>query len=249
MGWSHVGSAMTAAFLASIVEFVEALTVILAVGGVRGWRWALAGAGAAAAVLGALVALLGPALTLMPVKALQIAVGTLLLLFGMRWLRKAILRAAGVLPLHDEAAAFAKETEAMRRAGAASAGFDAVGFFATFQITMLEGAEVVFIVIAVAAGGPGLMGPAALAALAALALVIVLGLVLHRPLALVPENTLKFVVGVLLSAFGCFWLGEGLGVAWPGDDLSVLGLLAGFALTAVACVRLCAGAARKERPA
>ncbi len=106
-----------------------------------------------------------------------------------------------------------------------------------------------FIVIAVAAGGPGLMGPAALAALAALALVIVLGLVLHRPLALVPENTLKFVVGVLLSAFGCFWLGEGLGVAWPGDDLSVLGLLAGFALTAVACVRLCAGAARKERPA
>jgi uncharacterized membrane protein len=248
-GWSHIGSAMTAAFLASIVEFVEALTVILAVGGVRGWRWALAGAGAAMAVLLILVALLGPALALMPVKVLQIAVGALLLLFGMRWLRKAILRAAGVIPLHDEAAAFAKEAEAMRKAGAAGAGFDHVGFATTFQITMLEGVEVVFIVIAVGAGGVGLMWPAAIAALAALAVVVALGLVVHRPLARVPENTLKFIVGILLTAFGSFWLGEGFGVAWPGDDWSVLGLLAGFAVTALGLVPLCARAARKGQAA
>ena len=245
-GWSHVGAAMTAAFLASIVEFVEALTVILAVGSTRGWRDALTGAGAAMAVLLALVAVLGPALALLPLHWLQIGIGTLLLLFGLRWLRKAILRAAGVIPLHDETAAFAKEAEAMRKAGAAGAGFDHVGFAAAFQITMLEGVEVVFIVIAVGAGGVGLMLPAAVAALAALAVVVALGLIVHKPLARVPENTLKFVVGILLTGFGSFWLGEGFGIAWPGDDWSILGLVGGFLLVALASVTNCARAAKAK---
>ena len=239
MTWTHVATAVTAAFLASIVEFVEALTVVLAVGSVRGWRGALTGAGAALALLLVMVAIFGPALALIPLNLVQLFVGTLLLLFGMRWLRKAILRAAGVLALHDEAAAFAKQTQAMQAAGAAGTGFDRVGFAAAFQITMLEGVEVVFIVIAVGAGGVGLMAPAALGALAALLVVVLLGVIVHKPLSRVPENQLKFVVGVLLSSFGAFWVGEGMGLDWPGDDWSILGLLLGFLGTALLCVQMC----------
>jgi uncharacterized membrane protein len=213
-------------------EFVEALTVILAVGAVRGWRGALIGATAALAVLLVLVAVLGPALRAIPLGWVQLVVGAMLLLFGMRWLRKASLRAAGIIPLHDEAAAFAKETERLR-GHERGAGFDRVGFAAAFQITMLEGAEVVFIVIAIGAGGAGLLAPACLGALAALMVVIALGVVVHGPLSQIPENTLKFLVGVLLSAFGAFWFGEGLGVAWPGDDWAIPGLIAGFALIAL----------------
>ena len=249
IAWAHVGPTILAAFLASTVEFVEALTVVLAVGTVRGWRGALQGAAAGFAVLLVLVALVGPALSLIPLKLLQVVVGVLLLLFGLRWLRKAILRAAGVLALHDETAAFDKQSQALRSAGNAGAGFDAIGFGAAFQITMLEGVEVVFIVIAVAAGGKGLLLPAGVAALAAVAVVAAFGFAVHRPLARVPANTMKFVVGVLLSTFGAFWIGEGLGIDWPGDDWSVLGLLAGFALTALACVRLCARTARKGQAA
>jgi len=241
--WSHAAPAMTAAFLASLVEFVEALTVVLAVGGVRGWRGALTGAAAALGVLLALVAVFGPALALAPLAWARLAVGTLLLLFGMRWLRKAILRSAGVIPLHDEESAFATETEVMRKAGAVGRGFDHIAFAAAFKITVLEGVEVVFIVIAVGAGGVGLMVPAAIAALGALLTVVALGLVVHRPLARVPENTLKFIVGVLLTAFGSFWLGEGIGVAWPGEDWSILGLIAGFMIAALACVQVCARSA------
>ena len=244
-GWAHIAPTVTAAFLASIVEFVEALTVVLAVGSVRGWRGALMGAGAALAVLLVLVAIFGPALTLIPIGVLQVFIGTLLLLFGLRWLRKAVLRAAGVIALHDEDAAFAKETAALRAAGAVGAGFDTVGFAAAFQITMLEGVEVVFIVIAVGAGGVGLMLPAALAAVAALLVVVALGVVVRGPLSRVPENQLKFVVGVLLSAFGTFWAGEGLGIAWPGDDWSVLGLLALYLAVALAAVPVCAAARKK----
>jgi uncharacterized membrane protein len=246
MDWGHIAPAVTASFLASVVECVEALTVILAVGAVRGWRGALQGAATGLAVLLVLVALIGPALSLIPLKLLQVVVGVLLLLFGLRWLRKAILRAAGVLALHDEAAAFDKQSQALRAAGGAGAGFDAIGFGAAFQITMLEGVEVVFIVIAVGAGGKGLLVPAAVAALAAIVLV---AFVVHRPLARVPANTMKFVVGILLSTFGAFWVGEGLGIDWPGDDWSVLGLLAGFALAALACVRLCRAAAHKGQAA
>jgi Ca2+/H+ antiporter, TMEM165/GDT1 family len=237
--WAHIGPTMLAAFLASMVEFVEALTVVLAVGTVRGWRGALAGTGGALLVLLVISLALGPALTRIPLGLVQMVVGTLLLLFGLRWLRKAVLRAAGVIALHDEAAAFTKETDALRRLGGASGGWDKVGMAAAFKITMLEGIEVVFIVIAIGAGGPRLLIAASLGALAALAVVIALGLLLHRPLATIPENTLKFIVGVLLSAFGTFWVGEGLGLGWPGADWSILGLITGFLASAVLAVRMC----------
>jgi len=231
-----------AAFLASLVEFVEALTVVLAVGSVRGWRSALSGSGVAIAVLLALIAILGPALTRIPLRPLQLVVGTLLLLFGLRWLRKAILRAAGVIPLHDEAAVFERESRALRQLGG-SGGWDRAGFATAFQITMLEGTEVVFIVIAIGAGGAGLLVPASLGALAALGVVAVLGLAIHRPLANVPENALKFAVGVLLSAFGSFWVGEGIGIEWPGADWAILALIAGFLASALLAVPSCRRAA------
>ena len=236
--WTHAGPSVLAAFLASLVEFVEALTVVLAVGSVRGWRDALAGTASALLVLLALVAVLGTALTRIPLGAIQLGVGALLLLFGMRWLRKAVLRVVGIIPFHDEVATFASETEAMRRLGRAGRGWDRIAFSAAFQITMLEGTEVVFIVIAIGAGGVGLLLPAALGALVALALVVLLGLVIHRPLASIPENTLKFMVGVLLSAFGTFWVGEGMGFAWPEADWSILALIAGFLVIALLAIRL-----------
>lgn len=236
--WAHVGPTVVAAFLASLVEFVEALTIILAVGSTRGWRSALAGAAAALAVLVAIIALVGPAMSQLPLDMIQLVVGVLLLLFGLRWLRKAILRSAGVIPLHDETAAFTREAEAMRRLGGGG-GWDKVAFGATFQITMLEGIEVVFIVIAIGAGGSGLLVPAGLGALAALLVVALLGLAVHRPLANVPENALKFAVGVLLSAFGSFWVGEGIGIDWPGADSAIFGLIAGFLLVSLLAVRLC----------
>jgi uncharacterized membrane protein len=238
----------SASFLASLVECVEALTVVLAVGSVRGWGSALAGAGTALGVLAAIVIALGPALARVPLHLIQLGVGTLLLLFGMRWLRKAILRSAGLIPLHDEEAAFAKNREAMRQAGWV-AGFDRLAFAASFNITMLEGTEVVFIVIAIGAGGIGLWMPASVAAVAALLLVVGLGVMLHRPLARVPENTLKFMVGVLLSAFGCFWVGEGMGVGWPGGDWAIPVLIAAWLAVALAAVPLAkaqAGGARGE---
>ena len=162
----------------------------------------------------------------------------MLLLFGLRWLRKAILRAAGVIPLHDETAAYARETGSLRAAGPAGGAWDAVAIATAFKITMLEGLEVVFIVIAVGAGGVGLLVPAGLGAAAALLVVAALGIVLHRPLSMVPENTLKFSVGVLLAAFGTFWVGEGLRLAWPGGDWSILGLTLGYLLVAALAVPL-----------
>jgi uncharacterized membrane protein len=236
--WTHAGPSLVASFLASLVEFVEALTVVLAVGVVRGWRPALLGTGLGLAVLFLLVIVLGPALARIPLDIVQLAVGTLLLLFGLRWLRKAILRAAGAIPLHDEAEAFAAETASLRRGAPAGIAWDWVAISTAFKIVMLEGIEVVFIVIAIGAAG-GLLLPASVGAVAALLLVIVLGVVLHRPLASIPENTLKFVVGVLLSAFGTFWVGEGIGAAWPAADWSILALVAGFLLLALMMVPLC----------
>ena len=238
VGWIHAGPTVLAAFLASLVEFVEALTIILAVGSTRGWRSALSGAATAIVLLMALVAGLGSTLTRIPLQTLQSVVGTLLLLFGLRWLRKAILRSAGVIPLHDEAAAFAEKSAAMRQQ-ANSGAWDRIAFATTFQITMLEGIEVVFIVVAIGAGGVGLLWPASIGASAALLAVALLGLVLHRPLARVPENALKFVVGVLLSGFGSFWAGEGLGLEWPGEDWSLLGLVTGFLAAALIAIPLC----------
>lgn len=237
--WMHAWPTALAAFLASVVEFVEALTVVLAVGAVRGWRSALTGTAAALATLLALVLLFGPLLARIPLEDVQLVVGGLLLLFGLRWLRKAVLRAGGVIPLHDEAAAYARETGSLRSAGPPSGSWDTVAIATAFKITMLEGLEVVFIVIAVGAGGVGLLVPAAIGAAAALLAVVALGLVLHRPLSMVPENTLKFAVGVLLAAFGTFWVGEGLRLAWPGGDWSILGLTIGYLLVAALAVPLC----------
>lgn len=237
MIWSHAGPALLASFLASLVECVEALTVVQAVGAVRGWRDALAGSAVAVLLLLGLVVVLGSALTRIPLHDVQLFVGALLLLFGMRWLRKAILRAAGVLPLHDEAAIYTRHTETLAGVGARRCGWDKLAFAAAFKITMLEGIEVVFIVIAVGAGGRGVMLPAGIGAVAALVVVVALGALVHRPLARVPENTLKFVVGSLLCAFGTFWVGEGIGDAWPGRDFAILVLIAVWLILALGCTR------------
>jgi uncharacterized membrane protein len=214
---------MTTAFLASLVEAVEALTIVLAVATVRGWRPAGLGAFAGLLVLAVIVVAFGPLLGRVPLHLLQLAIGILLLLFGMRWLRKAILRSAGVIPLHDEATTFAAETAELReQARRNEARLDWLAALASFKAVLLEGLEVVFIVIALGAGR-GMLIPASAGALAACLLVAGVGLVVHRPLARVPENTLKFAVGVMLSAFGIFWTGEGLGVAWPGADLAIVG--------------------------
>jgi uncharacterized membrane protein len=214
---------MTTAFLASLVEAVEALTIVLAVATVRGWRPAGLGAFAGLLVLALIVVALGPLLDRVPLYLLQLAIGILLLLFGMRWLRKAILRSAGVIPLHDELTTFAAETAELReQARRNEARLDWLAALASFKTVLLEGLEVVFIVIALSAGR-GMLVPASAGALAACLLVAGVGLVVHRPLARVPENTLKFAVGVMLSAFGIFWTGEGLGVAWPGADLAIVG--------------------------
>lgn len=221
------------AFAASAVEVVEAFTIVLAVSVLRGWRPAVLGTLAALAILGAIVAVLGPLLALVPIHALQLVVGMLLLLMGMGWLRKAALRLAGIIPLHDEAAIFARETEALRKDKA----MDWIAGIAAFKAVLLEGLEVVFIVIAVGAG-KDMLGPAALGAAAACALVLAVGAALHRPLTQVPENTLKFGVGVMLCAFGLFWTGEGLGIAWPGGDAALLAFVALFLTAGLGAARV-----------
>jgi Ca2+/H+ antiporter, TMEM165/GDT1 family len=237
--WVHAWPPVTAAFLASLVEFVEALTVVLAVGTGRGWSGALIGTGGALTCLLAVVLGLGPALGRIPLAELQLAVGILLVLFGMRWLRKAVLRSAGVIPLHDEDTAYARQTASLRQKHSPGRGWDAIAVATSFKITLLEGLEVVFIVIAVGAGGAGLLVPASIGAAAALLVVIVLGVLLHRPLSAVPENTIKFAVGVLLAAFGTFWIGEGIGVQWPGDDWAILGLTAAFGVVSIVLIAPC----------
>lgn len=236
--WAHIGPALLASFLASLVECVEALTVVLAVGAMRGWRDAISGSCVAILVLLGLVAVLGSALTRIPLRDVQLWVGTLLLLFGMRWLRKAILRTAGAVALHDEAAIYSRQTQALAGAETHRRGWDKLAFATAFKVTMLEGIEVVFIVIAVGAGRRNLLLPAAIGAVAALMVVAMLGLLVHRPLARIPENALKFVVGVLLCTFGVFWVGEGMGDAWPGGDWAVPVLIAVWLAVALLCARL-----------
>jgi uncharacterized membrane protein len=236
----YVESAPTllASFAASLVECVEALTVVLAVGTVRGWRWALVGCAAALCVLLASAGLFGRSMARLPLPAVQLGVGTLLLLFGLRWLRKAILRSAGVIALHDEAVTYAEETDSLRARGLPTAArWDEVAFAAAFKIVMLEGIEVVFIAIGMGSDGRLLL-PAALGALAALLVVVCLGVWLHRPLANIPENAFKFGVGVLLTAFGVFWVGEAVRFHWPAGDWSLLVLIATYLCVARALVFL-----------
>jgi Ca2+/H+ antiporter, TMEM165/GDT1 family len=228
MMWSTAAPAVIAAFLASLVEVVEAFTIVLAVAMLRGWRPAALGTIAGLAVLAGIVLVLGPLLDRVPVASLQLTIGVLLLLFGMGWLRKASLRAAGVIPLHDEDAVFAAETaELSGQADRRRQNLDWVAGVTALKAVLLEGLEVVFIVIAVGAGR-GLLAPASLGALAACILVLSIGAVVHRPLSRVPENLLKFGVGVMLCSFGVFWTGEGLGIAWPGQDLALLLFIALF---------------------
>ncbi len=230
--------AITAAFLASFVEVVEAFTIVLAVGTLRGWRPALTGTAAGLALLVVLVLALGPLLEVFPIHAMQFVIGVLLLLFGMRWLRKAILRAAGIIPLHDEMAAFAKETADFQAAAAKhEQRLDWIAGLTAFKAVVLEGLEVVFIVIAVGAGR-GLLWPASLGALAACVIVLLIGAIVHKPLARVPENMLKFGVGVMLAAFGVFWTGEGLGISWPGSDFAIVAFAAVFLITGLALAAL-----------
>jgi uncharacterized membrane protein len=226
--WSVAAPAIGSAFLASLVEVVEAFTIVLAVGTLRGWRPAVIGTAAAIGVLGILILVLGPLLNRVPRPLLQFFIGVLLLLFGMGWLRKAILRTAGIIPLHDEDAIFASESAHLAEAGdRRRASLDWIAGLTAFKAVLLEGLEVVFIVIAVGAGR-GLLWPAAIGALAACLAILVVGIIVHKPLAKVPENTLKFGVGVMLSAFGVFWTGEGLGIDWPGQDVALVAFAASF---------------------
>jgi uncharacterized membrane protein len=227
-----------AAFLASAVEMVEALTIVLGVGIVRGWRSTLIGVVAATIVLAALVAALGPALSAVPIDTLRLVVGGLLLAFGLQWLRKAILRSSGYKALHDEDEVFRQERDQAARAGNVQrAGLDWYAFTVAFKGVLLEGLEVVFIVITFGSA-QGRLGLAAVGAGAALVLVVVAGVLARGPLARVPENTIKFVVGLLLTSFGCFWGAEGAGVDWPGNELSLLGVIAFFGMLAFALVHL-----------
>ena len=240
--WTQSAPVILASFLASLVEFVEALTIVLAVGVTRGWRSAILGALTGVVVLTALVLLFGPSLRFVQIRPLQLLVGILLLLFGMRWLRKAILRAAGVLSLHDEEKIFRRETQALSSKSRFVSAIDGIGFVTSCKAVLIEGLEVVFIVLAVGATGHMLL-PASVGALAAGILVLALGVLLNKPLSRVPENTLKFSVGVLLSAFGVFWISEGLGVQWFGEDWAIVGLVLGFLLVSLLAIRFVKGQA------
>jgi Ca2+/H+ antiporter, TMEM165/GDT1 family len=218
-------------FLASSVEFVEALTIVLAVGVVRGWRSVLFGAVCAAALLVFITAAFGVTLTqLVPISVLRVVIGTLLLLFGIKWLRKAILRFTGLKAIHDEEQIYREETElAQAQARVAAGKMDWFGFVASFKAVALEGLEVAFIVIALGAThGSGALASAAVGAALAAVLVIVAGVAVASPLARVPENALKFVVGILLTSYGTFWAAEGLGAEWWHGDLSILWVTAGY---------------------
>jgi uncharacterized membrane protein len=205
---------------------VEALTIVLAMGVTRGWRSTLVGTGVALLALAAIVAVLGPALTVIPIETLRLVVGALLLVFGLQWLRKAILRASGWRAIRDEDAVFAREADAARSASREErAGLDWYAFTVSFKGVLLEGLEVAFIVLTFGSA-QGSIPLAVVGAAAAALLVIVAGVVVRGPLSRVPENTLAFAVGVMLTTFGIFWGAEGVGVSWPGDDASLPGVLA-----------------------
>jgi len=231
--------AATPSFIASSVEFVEALTIVLAVGTTRGWRAPLVGAALAALTLAVIVAVIGVALvTVVPRNVLQIVVGVLLLLFGLRWLRKAILRFAGVVALHDEELIYQREVAELRAQGLRKNEWDWVGTVISYKSVLLEGLEVAFIVIAFGAGGAAAMSAAIWGAIAAGVVVIGLGVALKHPLTQVPENTMKFGVGAMLTTFGVFWSAEGLGTEWPGDALSLFGVLVVVLLVSWASLRI-----------
>jgi len=236
MSGQAIGLAVSV-FLACAVEAVEALTIVLAVGTTRSWRSALTGCGAAVIALGATTAILGPSLTSLPIDTLRLVVGGLLLVFGLQWLRKAILRAAGLKAVHDEDEIYREEVAAARAAGLPHGGFDPYSFTIAFKGVLLEGLEVVFIALTFGANQHRI-GLAAAAAVAAVLLVAVVGVAIHAPLSRVPENAMKFSVGVMLTSFGIFWGAEGAGADWPGGDAALLGVVASVLAFALLLARL-----------
>lgn len=231
------GALFVAVFLACLVEAVEALTIVLAAGTGRDWRSAITGVVSGVAVLAVVVAILGPALTVVPLTALRLVVGALLLIFGLQWLRKAILRAAGLKALHDEDALFAAELAAVQAAPVDRRTLvgDWYAFTLSFKGVVLEGLEVAFIAVTFGANQHE-VALAAVAAVAAVLVVTVAGIAVRAPLARVPENTMKFVVGVMLTSFGIFWGAEGAGAHWPGADLTLLVVVPAVAVFALALV-------------
>jgi uncharacterized membrane protein len=221
-------------FVACAVEAIEALTIVLAAGLTREWRSTFQGMAAALAVLAVIVAALGPTITLLPLTALRLVVGTLLAAFGLQWLRKAVLRAAGYKTLHDEAGAYQREVAAAKEAAVSSRPgvADWYAFTLSFKGVLLEGLEVVFIVITFGASQRD-VGAAAIGAAAAVVVVAVTGVAVRAPLARVPENALKFAVGIMLTSFGTFWGAEGAGVSWPGHDAALLVLVPVVALVSL----------------
>jgi len=231
--------AATPSFIASTVEFVEATTIVLAVGVTRGWRAPLFGALLAALTLGVIVGTLGVALVnYVPEKLLLGVVGTLLLLFGLRWLRKAVLRFAGIVALHDEEEIYKREVAELRAEGLKKTEFDWIGLIVLYKAVLLEGTEVAFIVISFGAKGVSAMSAAIWGAIAAGALVIAVAAAVRGPLTAVPENLLKFVVGAMLTTFGIFWFGEGVGTEWPGDAASIPVILGLVLATSWVCFKL-----------
>ncbi len=245
MTGTEVGLALSV-FLACMVEAVEALTIVLAVGITRSWSSALYGVGAAVLALAAIVAALGPALTSLPLNTLRVVIGGLLLVFGLQWLRKAVLRAAGLKSLHDEDAIFAEEREAAAAAGRrAGTGIDGYAFAIAFKGVLLEGLEVAFIVLTFGANQHK-VGIAAAAAGVAIAVVVLAGVAARAPLARVPENAMKFSVGVMLTSFGMFWGAEGAGAHWPGGDAALLVIIPSVLLVSLALARWLSSAPAAE---
>jgi uncharacterized membrane protein len=238
------GALFLAVFLACVVEAVEAVTIVLAAGTTRSWRSSLYGVGAGLVVLAVIVAVLGPAVTAIPLHWLRLFVGGLLLVFGLQWLRKSILRASGYKALHDETQIFQKQVAQARDAPAARRGVveDWYSFTLSFKGVVLEGLEVVFIALTFGSNQHD-VPLAAIAAGAAVVVVAAVGVLVRAPLARVPENTMKFVVGVMLTGFGTFWGAEGAGAAWPGSDAALLVLVPAIAVLAVAQV----GFLRRQR--
>jgi uncharacterized membrane protein len=231
------------AFVASVVEWVEAFTIVLAVGNTRGWRSPIWGVLGGLVTLAIIVIAFGAPLVLYQSEVDQvfhIAIGVLLLLFGMRWLRKAILRFAGIIAVHDEEHIYERQVAELRAQGRTVSRWDNVGFWLSYKAVLIEGLEVAFIVLALGATGGVALQAAIFGALAALVVVVVLGALLHKPLSFVPENFMKFVVGVMLTTFGIFWGSEGLLVAWPLGEATILFILVGVTLVSIVAVRMLA---------
>jgi uncharacterized membrane protein len=237
-------------FVACVVEAIEALTIVLAAGLTRSWRSTWQGVGLALVVLGVVVGALGPTITLLPLGVLRVVVGALLLIFGLQWLRKAVLRATGYKALHDEASAYLREVTAAQSAGdAVRRGLvtDWYAFTLAFKGVLLEGLEVVFIVLTFGANQKD-VGAAVIGAACAVVVVTVVGVAVRAPLARVPENAMKFCVGIMLTSFGTFWGAEGCGVRWPGNDLALLVLVPVVAVVSLGYVAwLRPAAAVKEK--